>query len=177
MSHVISNESFSWYLTGLCDGESHFQLAIMRIKNVRYPRCEFNISLRSDEMPMLQRIKDFWQCGSIFFNGKVYNNRDGYKRSPMARYFLNNPRHLESVVVDHFLKYPMQAKKSRDFNLWKEGVSMLAREKDWGRWPEGDILRFKELISRMKEQRKYKSPTSDIPASVHVKDLFSDIAD
>lgn len=110
------------YIAGFVDGEGCF--ALKYIRSVRHERknepiyfywdVEFIIALRMDDKNILERIRTTLECGRISFtkNGSV-------------RFCVNVIDDLKNKIVPFFEKHPLQAKKQKDFLLWKEALEIL----------------------------------------------------
>ncbi len=158
----LAREAFSFYLSGLIDGEGHFQLC--RFGKCRQPRAEFILSLRADDRRILDSLRSFWGVGNM---AEVDSDRykqasavkDSYRRNPSVRFFVSKTADLVRVVIPFFEAYPLRAKKAGDFTLWREGVLLRqdAMSRPYGlKWPPDSARRFDELIAAMKARRKYQ---------------------
>lgn len=150
------------YIAGFVDGEGCFALKFRReIKPGRknkpvyfYWDIEFAILLREDDKEILEKIKETLDCGKISLS----------KRGT-ARYSVNHIEDLIDRIVPFFKKYPLQAKKRLDFELWREAVGIFRRNQRMKvnagpggfqktRWNPKDLERLKEIHEQM---RQYKS--------------------
>jgi len=149
------------YIAGFVDGEGCFALKFRR--DVRHDRknkpvyyywsIEFAIVLRSDDADILESIKNTLKCGNISIN----------KRG-MARYSVAERNDLVGKIVPFFDKNPLHAKKKYDYELWKDALGILERnrqkhedgKKGFSKieWSEKDINRLMRIQEAMKE---YKS--------------------
>lgn len=106
------------YIVGLTDGEGSFTVYLNPPNkshgSVNYRvQCRYYIKLREDDLPLLEKVRDFWNCGKIYFQ-KEYrkNQRDNY------RYEVFNYQQLKDIVIPFFLKHPLQSKRIKDFELF-----------------------------------------------------------
>ncbi len=114
------------YIAGFVDGEGCFALKFRR--DVRHERknkpvyfywdIEFAIGLRGDDREILERIKGTLGCGKISMD----------KRGT-AQYSVDDIDDLSSKIVPFFEKYQLRAKKKLDFDLWKEALILLSKNK------------------------------------------------
>lgn len=154
----LSSDSFGFYLSGLFDGEGHFQLCNSRCRTHLTRRAEFNIGMRRDDVAMLKAILAYFGCGHIYDKGKVYNTE--YNRAPMARYYVSRPEDLINTMIPFFERYPLRAKKARDYAIWKEGVRLVfdvSQRNGQVKWRPEDIERFDLLIANLQDCRKYRA--------------------
>lgn len=114
------------YVAGFVDGEGCFALKYRqdkqnningKVRTYLYWNAEFSIVLRSDDSDILFRIKDTLGCGTVTV-GKSF-----------ARYSVQNPIDLKNKIVPFFEQYPLQAKKSYDYELWKRGVYLIVKSR------------------------------------------------
>lgn len=114
----ISREAFAWYISGLTDGEGCFALLLgahHKRRQRRYTPCaSFVINLRADDDGVLKLIQSFFQCGRLVY---------GKTRNMCHLRFRTHPE--LKMILDHFNKTPLLAKKKKDFEIWKKGVSMI----------------------------------------------------
>lgn len=114
------------YIAGLVDGEGHFGL--IRYKEVKRTRggkdyywegwrwsILFVINLHSDDEKILRQVRKTLSCGKIY----------GDKKRPLSMYQVFDFQSIVSKIIPFFEKYPLRAKKSLDFELWKEAVEIL----------------------------------------------------
>ena len=110
---MVSND----YIVGLTDGEGCFYVGI------RYPKSahktvrvepHFYIKLRGDDLPVLEKVKQTFECGAIYFqNEKRENHSDCY------RFEINTLKDIKGKLIPFFEKHPLQSKKQREFELFK----------------------------------------------------------
>ena len=114
------------YVAGFVDGEGCFYINFRR--DVRHERKNkpvyfywdtgFAITLRGDDKDILEKIKISLNCGRLSFD----------KRG-QVRYEVTDLNDLISKVVPFFDKYTLRAKKSLDYQLWKEALVILQKNR------------------------------------------------
>ncbi len=161
-------ENFGHWISGFSDGEACFQLLLVpgnrtNDKDFKVGSASFSIKLRSDDISVLSAIKDRWRSGEIY----VFDKRTPTS-NPSANYLVNHCQHLATAIIPHFDSFPLRSKKSRDFEIWKKAVFLLAeiksrptqcRGRAIGRkpkWTERDVNEFTELYWELRNTRKYK---------------------
>ncbi|HUC01729.1 MAG TPA: LAGLIDADG family homing endonuclease [Candidatus Paceibacterota bacterium] len=142
------------YIAGFVDGEGCFALKFVR--SVRYERpnkpvyfywaIEFAIVLRADDVEILEGIRYTLDCGTV-----RPANKAGCARLSVAKW-----DDLSSKVVPFFEKYPLRAKKRKDYLLWKEALSILIKNKQVKAFKkitmsDVDLARLKEIHTEMGE--------------------------
>lgn len=161
----INRSTFGQWLSGFVDGEGCFLLHHSRTTNQSVVR--FALQLRSDDWQVLKLIQSFWGCG------KLFAAKDKSKSKPRTMFLVCSVDHLEKIVVPHFEEYPLFAKKSRDFMIWKQGVhlvyqislrprravstgpkSIRGHMKTWTNAEKSDFI---SLCQSLKQQRRFET--------------------
>ena len=135
-------EAFGHWLSGFVDGEGHFGLT----KQKGRPYCAyFTIGLRADDGAILEQIQTFLECGKI----------DRERRRHNYRVF--NTWDLVSRVTRQFDRFPLRAKKARDFNTWKIAVILIheIHQRNPVRWSATDSERLAVFKRELKEGRAF----------------------
>jgi hypothetical protein len=168
----IDRDAFGHWLSGFVDGEGCFRLAFVEQVNKGRPTPDavFSILLRADDLPILQLIQ------SYFGTCRIYSTR--YSKNPNAnpafKLTTTNISDTSNAIVPHFERYPLRAKKARDFEIWKRGVafisSIVTRPKTGGtwqrggrRWSDAELEHFTALCVALKAQREFKAPVIPLP--------------
>ncbi|HXK40897.1 MAG TPA: LAGLIDADG family homing endonuclease [Candidatus Paceibacterota bacterium] len=116
------------YIAGFVDGEGCFALKFRKdikyntdnkFREYYYWGVEFAIVLRSDDVHILELIKDKLCCGSITYA----------KNNEQVRYSIQNTKDLSEKVVPFFKQHRLMAKKAVDFVLWSQAVEILNKHK------------------------------------------------
>jgi hypothetical protein len=164
------DEAVGHWLSGFTDGEGSFCL---HSKNVS-PSAHFAISLRDDDRAILESIRAYWGCGTIHGRLRIRSRKMGNSQ-PQSVYYVCRAAHMAEIVVPHFDRFPLRAKKARDFAIWREGVLLLHRvhciPRRWAaggrgflpKWTPEAREQFEHLIHRITAIRIYQ-PRSDQPA-------------
>ncbi len=174
----IDRDYFGAWLSGFCDGESCFMLRFVH----KYSRgngssgsARFIIGLRADDLEVVKLIRSYWECGSICFRD---NKKNTPGASPYVEYNIQRADHLMNILVPHFTRFPLFAKKRRDFEIWKQGVAMCykvsyrplvywtgARSGRRDKWTPEEKAEFDALCTTLKAQRIYEAPALPLPAA------------
>lgn len=124
---TLSDEQFGWYLTGFTDGEGCFRLGLItcrtRMPKYEYVTAEFFIKLRDDDAAILEAIRRRLGCGKIERCRSYGATANG---NPQAKWRVCRIFEVADIIVPHFARFPLQAKKAGDFTIWKQAV-MLRR--------------------------------------------------
>ncbi len=154
------------YIAGLVDGEGCFDLQFRR--DIRHERpgspvyygwkTQFVINLRKDDLPLLEEVKEIFQCGTIHFQNSP--------QKETARYSVQDLDNLYKIVVPFFRENQLRGKKQKDFELWAEAVEILSRNKNDKntqvgkrgftptKWERKD---FQRLVEVHREMQPYKA--------------------
>src|SRR5262245_3364484 len=166
----IDRDAFGHWLSGFTDGEGCFRLQLAHItrdgRSYDIAQPNFIICLRDDDTHILELIQSFWRCGSL----KWYSRRKYTKciNNPQCHYRITSVEDLENVLIPHFTRYPLRAKKLNDFLIWKEAVLFAAaiKRRPWvkrpgkgfillPKWTDEEKAHFRSLLVALKQQRRY----------------------
>lgn len=117
----INRDTFGWYISGFTDGEGCFSLFLSdRVRSGRKkqarptPSASFALNLRKDDDGILKLIQSYFQCGSLIYGGTTTQCTLRFRKlSDLA------------VIVEHFDKFNLFAKKKEDFKIWKQAVGLM----------------------------------------------------
>jgi hypothetical protein len=167
------------WIAGITDGEGSFLLAWERgkIRNERHQPKDrgsamFRLALRTDDRDTLYKIQYLLGCGWITDSSP---NKSTANAKPTSLFCVSKAAELLNVVVPWFERYPLQAKKQRDFLIWKQGVKILygiairprVRMRAKGgflpKWTEKDKVEFRRLMFELRGQRQYDAEDIILP--------------
>ena len=121
---IVANE----YIVGLTDGEGSFSVFLnppnKKHGSVNYRvQCRYYIKMREDELPLLEKVKNFWGCGEIYFQREYRKNqRDNY------RFEIFNYNLLKQMVVPFFKQHPLQSKRIKDFLIFCQILDLALKK-------------------------------------------------
>ena len=121
-----SDETFNWWLTGFIDGEGCFR--IHKEKSGGYYACHFTLKVRDDEQDILKEIVQRTGIGHL----KRDINRSGNSRPCLVWVVHSKAECIK--LVDFIDRYPLRAKKRRDYAIWREAVLHWVAMKKGSRW-------------------------------------------
>ncbi len=110
------------YITGFVDGEGCFSVSIGQ-KRFRVPevRLYFEIELREDDEPILKEIQKVLGCGAIH-----YLKYERYQKwRPHVKLKVGSFKDIKEKIIPFFKKYPPQAKKKKQFDLFCQVAEMI----------------------------------------------------
>lgn len=161
-------EGFGYWLGGFADAEGTFRLSTSSRDIWTTRRGSFGISLRRDDVNILEEIKEFLKCGKVYLTGegKKKESLPNTKLSAVFTIFRKNE--LGGVLAPLFTKHPLRAKKRLDFDIWRRGIELLYEV--WKRptpmtkygalpkWTLEECNLFSYLCEQIREIREYKDP-------------------
>ncbi len=170
----IDRDYFGAWLSGFVDGEGSFGLCQFYHGKQRYfiSRADFFLGLRDDDAEVIRQIQSYWQCGSIHFSKQKTNVAGA---NPAVNFRVHRAVDLMKIIVPHFEKFPLMAKKSRDFEIWKLAVilqyEIKQRKKQapssgrgtMPKWSKEETALFGEYSQAIRDTRKYNSKNIEIP--------------
>src|ERR1700730_7382096 len=111
------------YIVGFVDGEGCFAISISKHKTTKLGRdaqLSFEIEIRGDERPLLERLQYTWGCG------KIYDlNYKRYGWMPHVKYHMRGLSNFEEVLIPFFRQHPLQGKKRKDFDLFCQAFEVF----------------------------------------------------
>lgn len=115
------------YVVGFVDGEGCFCVPISRhttLRQRREVRPTFEIELREDDLPILQKIQRVLGCGKIYH--LTYHRYEKWR--PHVKLTVTKMSEIQEILIPFFTKHPLQAKKRKSFVIFKRIVRMVARK-------------------------------------------------
>ena len=139
------------YITGFVDGEGSFSITISprQFEKVQWEvRPSFSVSQNKESRDVLFKIKDYFKCGTIRPN----------RKDNTYKYEVRNLRDLDTKIIPHFKRYPLQTLKRKDFEVFILTITIMKEGRHLTE--EG----FQEIIKNLKtlpknRKRKYKLET------------------
>ena len=136
------------YIVGLVDGEGSFTIYI---RDPRLPRTQkrrvtvepkFYIKLIERDKEILDRLKQYFGCGSVYFQK---DSRPNHQHC--YRYEVYNRDDLINVVIPFFKKHRLQfASKRTDFEIFCKMMEMIERKEHLKRSGLESLFRLKQLM-------------------------------
>src|SRR3990167_1648876 len=150
------------YIVGLTDGEGCFYIDV-RPPDKKYQRVKtgiethFYIKLREDDFSLLNKVRDFFKCGGVYYQKEKRENH-----SACYRFGISSQKDIHEVLIPFFDKNPLKSKKSENYLIFRKIAIMvkdgLHREERGLR----TILQLKsEMNSRARSVREIRSPSGN----------------
>jgi hypothetical protein len=115
-----------------------------------YWKASFAIALRKDDKSVLESIKEYFGSGNISYSRKN------------IRYEITDPEILNKDIIPFFEKHQLIGKKKNDFNLWKEAIRIIVKNKRKSinsskgcrgfinkEWNKDDLVRLSQIRENM----------------------------
>lgn len=137
------------YIIGFIDGEGCFCVSASKHKTLKHHmeiRPQFEIELRIDDQKILERIQATLGCGNIYTL-----NYKRYDWAPHVKFKITRIRDLTEVIIPFIDTFPLQAKKSQVYALWRIIVRMVRNKEHLT--PEGYIKSL-QLRDQMRQFSK-----------------------
>ena len=139
------DNSFGNWMAGFIDGEGCFSI----VKVVNRPggfRPRFGLTVRADDDAIVYKLHQETDIGSVHY----YTAQSG---SRVVRWVVQSQSDCERLVA-LLNKYPLRAKKRRDFEVWAEAVAVASFIRSGRANNDGPYAELEALKARMLEVRK-----------------------
>lgn len=105
-----------YYISGFTQADGSF-FCVIKINRQKFLQFSptFSITADSDSKFALEKIRDFFNCGTIY----------DVSRNNTAEYKVTNLTELQTIIIPHFKNYPVFFKKLHAFNLFTLIVELL----------------------------------------------------
>jgi hypothetical protein len=140
------------YVSGFIDGEGSFSISIGRNKTTKRGfevRPEFEIELRADDQPILERIL------ITIGIGRIYDlSYERYGWYPHSKYKITSIVDMEKYLFPFLKKYPLQAKKAKSYKLFKQIVRMMLKKEHLSDKGFNKIVKIRDELRKLGKKAK-----------------------
>lgn len=136
------------YIVGLVDGEGSFTVYV---RNPKLPSSvtrrvtvepKFYVKLIEKDKEILERLQEFFGCGSIYFQK---DNRPNHQHC--YRYEVYNRDDLMTVIIPFFRKHRLQfASKRNDFDIFCKMMAIIDKKEHLVDHGLESLLQLKQLM-------------------------------
>lgn len=150
------------YIVGLTDGEGCFYVNV-RPPDRRYQRSKtgiethFYIKLREDDRSVLEKIKNYFKCGAVYFQKEKRQNH-----AQCYRFEVHSQKDVHEVLIPFFDEHCLQSEKRKNYLIFRK-IAMMVKD-DLHRRDEG-LKKILQLKSRMnsgaRSVREIRSPSGN----------------
>ena len=121
MVKIGVDDAFGNWLAGFIDGEGCFSM--FKVKSAFC--CEFNICLRDDDSEIIEEIAQ-----RLGFGKAIYRLPGATTLDAKSQVVFRVRKKAECLALVHFLdRYPLRAKKLKDYIIWKNAVLLMNETK------------------------------------------------
>jgi hypothetical protein len=116
----------SW-IVGFVDGEGCFSVSIFKNRTSKsgfQVMPEFVVTQGAKSLDVLEKMKEFFGCGSIFVNRRYDNHREN-----LYRFCVRSLKDLHEVVIPFFKENQLKTYKRNDFKTFCAVVEMMIHRK------------------------------------------------
>lgn len=140
------------WLAGFTAGEGCFQILHNNRRRVTSASLipQFQIALRADDGQVLEALQKFFG-GSVSYRARAQN----IVSCPMCAWHVASKRDL-ARLVQYFDRFPLQAKKARDYAIWRQAVGIYCAH-------GGRDARLAALRETLVLGRAFDAPEMDEP--------------
>lgn len=103
------------YVTGFCDGEASFSITVSPRKKSWEIRPSFSVSQNKVSRGVLFEMRDFFKCGYI----RPSHSDNTFK------YEVRSLGEIEEKIIPHFDRYKLHTEKRKNFEIFKQIVSLM----------------------------------------------------
>ena len=139
-----------YFITGLTEAEGCFSITKhkdKRAKNGVNIGLRFKLTMLVNEMDLLQSLKSFFKCGSIRMN------KDG-----VVDFEVRDLESLDSIIVPHFLKYPLRGTKYLDFLVFKDALDLIKAKAHYSLEGLTKLNKISLTMNSLREHKKLYCP-------------------
>ena len=118
------------YVVGLVDGEGSFTIYVRDPKSLKVAQRrvtvepKFYVKLVEKDKAVLERLQQFFGCGSIYFQKDTRANHQH-----CYRYEVYSRKDIFSVIIPFFRKHQLQfPSKRKDFEIFCTMMELIGRE-------------------------------------------------
>lgn len=107
-----------YFVTGLTEAEGSFSISVHKKNRAKFKRnvkLEFTIKMLENETELLLMVKSFFNCGILWY----------YVKDNTIWFRIRDFSSIKSVLIPHFLKYPLRGTKYLDFLSFKEAFHII----------------------------------------------------
>jgi hypothetical protein len=119
---IVANE----YLVGLVDGEGCFHVNLAPFSSYKSGfrvQMHFHIKMQEKDRPLLEKVKNTLQCGTIYFQKDKRTNH-----CQCYRYTVSSHRGISDTIIPFFREYPLQSISKREsFNAFVKIARLVKR--------------------------------------------------
>lgn len=160
--HPDLADGFGHWLAGFIDGEGCFAICRRQRKGYASYGVFMKLTLRDDDAAILHEIVAATGIGSLFIpSQKRYQHNRNQK--PQLGWMVASKADCRTLVAI-LDRYPLRAKKARDYAIWRDAVEFWASQ-SWyvgGRRGPQDWSPLERLAAELQDVRRWREPEAVI---------------
>jgi len=132
------------FIMGLIDGDGSFHVTFHTNKVIRFA---FQITQDRSEQMLLYKIKDYFQCGGVDFEG-----------ANIAKYRVTGTKDIQSHIIPFAEKYPLHTLKVHQYEAFKKACDIFVSHSPLS---DDDRLKIIDLTYNIYEEGKKREMTKE----------------
>nr|YP_009262064.1 LAGLIDADG endonuclease [Chrysoporthe austroafricana]AMX22139.1 LAGLIDADG endonuclease [Chrysoporthe austroafricana] len=147
-SPLLNTELHPWWVTGFCDAESCFNIAIFKSTTYKEGwgvKATFRIDLHKKDLDVLKLIQAYFKLENKGSGNDEEVNRIIIIENRVA--FVVSSIKVLINIVDHFDRYPLLTQKRKDYLTWRKVVLMLSRKEHLSNEGLKTIVNLKDSLN------------------------------
>lgn len=115
------------WVVGFVDGEGCFSISVFKNKTSKsgfQVMPEFVVTQGAKSLNVLEEIKDFFGCGSIYVNRRYDNHKEN-----IYRYCVRSLKDIEKIIIPFFKQNQLRTSKKDDFELFCKVMDLILERK------------------------------------------------
>ena len=116
---------FANWIVGFVDGEGCFSVSVFKNRTSKLGfqvMPEFVVTQGAKSVHVLEEIKNFFSCGSVFVNHRYDNHREH-----IYRFCVRSRKDLQEIIIPFFMINSLRTSKRNDFVIFCKVVEMMAK--------------------------------------------------
>lgn len=115
---IKSTKLNPYFVTGLTDADGSFSITKHKDNRAKHNMTiglRFRITMLSNEIELLNMVKDFYSCGHLDIDDK---------RGTIT-FAIRDIKSINDIVIPHFTNYPLRGTKHLDFLSFKKALDII----------------------------------------------------
>jgi hypothetical protein len=152
------DDAFGHWLAGFVDGEGCFAVVP---QNGGYG-CRLTVQVRADDGAVLEEICARTGLGMV----TTVSRAAAAGVNPQVAWLVRAKADCQAAVL-LFERYPLRAKKARDFAIWREAVAEWSLKRGHNRYAPQDWGRLADLKLALSEIKRFDAEACPLPDPSH----------
>lgn len=148
------------FVTGLTEAEGSFSITKAKNNKAKYNinvGLSFRIKMLSNEIELLNMVKDFFGCGHLSIEDKV----------GAVTFCLQDIDSVNKILIPHFSNYPLRGTKYLDFLSFKKALNIINSKKHLTKEGLDEIIKISYSMNTYREYFDIYSPSHTDEKSIN----------